>query len=245
MTKRKAVIVAILALAAAIVAGSVAMARARTTAELLRADPDHLTAALAKVGHDRGGGIFAAHCAACHGADAKGDRGAGIPDLTDRDFLYGQGRASEIEQIVLHGIRARDSKGWNLASMPAYARARPYRTEEIRPLEPQAIRDLASFLVARTHASADRAAVARGLALYSGRGGCWDCHGTDAKGDSAIGAPDLTDRVWLYGDGSAPAIARSIGEGRAGVCPAFAHRISAGDARAVAIYTASLAGRRT
>ena len=79
-----------------------------------------------------------------------------------------------------------------------------------------------------------------GQNLYQGHGGCWDCHGRDARGDQAIGAPDLTDGKWLRGDGSRRDISRIIREGLRGVSPAFRGRLDPADARAVAAYVASL-----
>jgi cytochrome c oxidase cbb3-type subunit 3 len=67
------------------------------------------------------------------------------------------------------------------------------------------------------------------------------CHGAQGKGDRAIGAPDLTDELWLYG-GDKPAIAGSIRVGRAGVMPAWAHRLDAETIKELAIYVHSLGG---
>jgi len=215
----------------------------RERAALLRADIDTIARepALRASAISRGRTVFAHHCAACHGLTAKGDIALGVPDLTDKPHLYGTGLASEIETIVLHGIRSGDSKGWNLASMPAYATPKPYPREPILPLSPGDLSDIVSFLRAMDGNAADPAATRRGAAIFDGRGGCWDCHGHDGGGDTAIGAPSLVDGVWLYGDGSAAAIRQSVAHGRHGVSPAFARRLDPGDARAVSVYVASLA----
>jgi cytochrome c oxidase cbb3-type subunit 3 len=209
---------------------------------LLLADIDHVSAypALAASARARGRRIFLDQCAACHGAAARGDRSAGVPDLTDRDFLYGQGRASEIEQIVLHGIRSGDSKGWRLAVMPAYGTARPSATEPLKPLSPAAINNIIQYLRKRAGLPHEAASAALGGPVFSGSGGCWDCHGPEGYGDSAIGAPNLVDRIWLYGDGSPAWVFRSISEGRHGRCPAFVRRLDPVSIRQVAIYVASL-----
>ena len=186
-----------------------------------------------------------AHCANCHGADGRGSTATGTPDLTDQDFLYGTGRSSEIESIVLHGIRSEDDKGWDLAWMPAYGEAVPYARAKLPALSPTEIEQLTSFLRAINGASGeDPAAVAAGSALYEGHGGCWDCHGRDAQGDTAIGAPNLRDGKRLRGDGSRRDISRIIREGLHGVSPAFRGRLDPADARAVAVYAASLHARK-
>jgi cytochrome c oxidase cbb3-type subunit 3 len=69
---------------------------------------------------------------------------------------------------------------------------------------------------------------------------CYDCHGDDAKGDSAIGAPDLTDADWLWGDGSADSIRAAITHGMAGQCPAWIDRLSPASIRALAVYVHSM-----
>jgi cytochrome c oxidase cbb3-type subunit 3 len=76
--------------------------------------------------------------------------------------------------------------------------------------------------------------------VYSDKGGCYDCHARDARGDGAIGAPNLTDSIWLYGDGGARWIYDSIAYGRAGVMPAWADRLSPAQVRAVSLYVYSL-----
>lgn len=217
----------------------------RLRAELIRADPDAILTRpdLAKAAIDRGRSGFAKNCASCH-ADGRPDRDRGIPDLTDRDFLYGSGRVDELEQIVLHGIRSGDPRGYQLASMPAYGRPKPYAAEPLPPLSPQGVRDVVQFLLTAGARKADPASAARGAQLYT-TAGCYDCHGRDAGGDEAIGAPSLIDDIWLYGDGSPGAIQRSVAGGRAGFSPAFGRSLSAVDARAIAVYVASLAQNRS
>src|SRR5690348_10875902 len=74
----------------------------RAEAAMLRADPDSLPAdaAAMRFAAARGADIFADHCAACHGAAARGDSTRGVPNLSDRDWLYGKGLVSQIQQIV-------------------------------------------------------------------------------------------------------------------------------------------------
>lgn len=224
-----------------VVAVTVTQRRAR--AEFLQADADRMLEdpRLAPRALAKGRDVFRAKCAGCHGADGRGSTATGTPDLTDRDFLYGTGLASEIEQIVLHGIRSGDDKGWDLAWMPAFGQPVPYAREKLPSLTPAEIEQLTSFVRAMNGAvGEDPTAVKAGNTLYEGRAGCWDCHGRDAQGDPSIGAPNLTDRKWLRGDGSRQDISRIIREGLHGVSPAFRGRLDPVSARAVAVYVASL-----
>jgi cytochrome c oxidase cbb3-type subunit 3 len=127
--------------------------------------------------------------------------------------------------------------------MPAYATPTPYPREPIAPLSPTDVADVAAWLRALHGSAPDAAAAERGKEIFDGRGGCWDCHGSDASGDTAIGAPNLLDDVWLYGDGSPASIAQSIAYGRRGTMPAFARHLTPAQARAVAAYAASLSHR--
>jgi cytochrome c oxidase cbb3-type subunit III len=211
--------------------------------QLLRADPDALpaNAMLLRFAVRRGRPLFEARCAACHGAAGSGDPARGVPNLTDGDWLYGAGRAAEIEKVIDYGIRSRNPKAWNLAIMPAYARPQPNPADKnIQPLTPGEIHDVIEFLMHRQGRQADAAAVLRGAAVFTGHGGCYDCHSTDAKGDSAIGAPNLSDAITLYGDGGRDALFMSIAYGRQGVCPAWINRAGAASIRELALYVHSI-----
>jgi cytochrome c oxidase cbb3-type subunit 3 len=213
---------------------------------LLRADPGAIPASapLVAFARDRGEVLFEAHCAACHGPGGRGDPGRGVPDLSDTDWLYGSGSVSDIEQVIKYGIRSFHPKAWSLASMPAYGTAQPSaRDNKIQPLLPADIRDLVEFLIDQQGRSADRAAATRGARLFAGAGGCFDCHASDGRGDSAIGAPNLTDGITLYGDGSRESLSMSITYGRHGVCPAWVARIQPAAIRELAVFVYSLSHR--
>jgi cytochrome c oxidase cbb3-type subunit 3 len=210
---------------------------------LERADPNAIPGDAALMGFalGRGEALFEAHCAACHGTAGQGDPGRGNPKLSDGDWLYGTGSVSDIEQVVKYGIRSSHPKSWNLAIMPAYATPQPSpRDGQIPPLSPANIRDLVEFLFREQGRGADGAAAVRGAALFSNAAGCYDCHAADAKGDSAIGAPNLTDGITLYGDGSRASLWMSIAYGRHGLCPAWTGRISPAGIREVALFVYSL-----
>lgn len=210
---------------------------------LLRADPDQLPSdlALLRVAVRRGAPLYLARCAVCHGVEGKGDPGNGVPDLTDRDWLYGTGRVAEIERVIDYGIRSHNPRAFNLAVMPAYARRHPNPADKnIQPLTPEQIGDLIEFLMQRQGRHMDADAASRGADLFGGHAGCFDCHSPDAKGDPAIGAPNLTDGITLYGDGSRSSLFMSIAYGRQGVCPSWINRLRPVEVRALALYVYSI-----
>jgi cytochrome c oxidase cbb3-type subunit 3 len=232
------------ALAVIVMIGGLAwlIATQRAQAALLRTDPDVASAnpAMMRFAVGRGHRVFERDCASCHGVKATGDVAKGVPNLADDDWLYGEGKVSDIETVILYGIRAPNPKTWRLADMPAFGRKLPYpREPSIKPLSPGDISDLMQFLASLRGKPASIEAAQRGSKLYSDRGGCYDCHGSDAHGDPAIGAPNLADNIWLYG-GDDKTVFNSIAYGRAGYCPAWASRLSAAQIRETAMYVYSL-----
>ncbi|MDP8984587.1 MAG: c-type cytochrome [Pseudomonadota bacterium] len=232
----------LLAMTVGLVAG-VFLYQGRFEARLVRADPDSLVQdpTVMRVAIDAGAPQYQSHCASCHGATGQGSTERSIPNLRDQDWLYGSGQPAELERIVEYGIRSHHPKAWNLARMPAYARAQPSATEpNLPPLGPGQIRDVVEYLHYLQQHPADDAAAVRGAKLYGDVGGCYDCHGADARGDPAIGAPNLTDAITLYGDGGRQALFDSIAYGRQGVCPAWIGKITAAGIREIALYVYSL-----
>jgi cytochrome c oxidase cbb3-type subunit 3 len=228
----------------ALVGGAAALAVEVRAGRLMRLDPDAIphNRSQLRAAAAAGRGVFESHCAGCHGATGQGDPKLGAPDLTDADWLYGSGQVSEIETIIRFGVRAPNARTWKLAEMPAYGRPHPYPAEPaLQSLSPGDIGDVTAYLLKIEGRPADALAAARGGAIYGGRGGCYDCHGPDGHGDPGIGAPNLTDKTWLYGDGSPSAIAASITYGRAGFCPAWTGRLSASAIRRTAVYVYTLA----
>jgi cytochrome c oxidase cbb3-type subunit 3 len=213
------------------------------TARLLRTAPDSIPAdaELLAYGASRGQGAYDAHCASCHGTNLAGNNLKGVPSLVDDEFLYGSGRISEIERIILYGIRSGNSKGWDLASMPAFGKPVPYARYVIQTLTPQEIEDVTNYVYSFQHEVDDDASLKRGETLFRNRirGTCYDCHAEDAEGDNSIGAPNLTTTNWLYGDGSKDWIRNIISNGLEGYCPQWIGRLSFGDIRAIAVYVYS------
>src|SRR5580704_17884776 len=228
-----------------VVAGSASYMAAQSAkrARLMRADPDAIVqdAALKAFATASAQPVYDQHCAVCHGNQMQGDRSRGVPAFSGKKWLYGEGRVAQIEHTILHGIRSGDPKGWNLADMPAFAQANPYKRYRIEPLEPADIRDVVEFILVSGGKPGDKSAAGRGAKIFAAKGQCFDCHSADVQGDSAIGAPNLIDDIWLYGSGSREDIYDSIARGRAGISPAFVQELSPVAIRALAVlvYVAS------
>lgn len=145
-----------------------------------------------------GSRLFASNCSVCHGSDAKGSYG--FPNLTDNDWLYG-GQPETIKTTILHG---------RTAAMPAW---KDVIGEEGVKNTAAYVRSLAD-LKQPEGITADLAA---GQKIFQTN--CSVCHGADGKGLQALGAPNLTDRIWLYGSSFAQ-VQQSIRHGRNGQMPA-------------------------
>jgi cytochrome c oxidase cbb3-type subunit III len=205
--------------------------------ELLAAAPDAIAAdaRLDRFADSLARPAWNAHCAGCHGADMKGDPARGAPNLTDAEWIYGSGTVSQIEYTITYGIRAGNPKSRNLAFMPSFAHPNDDK-EKLSALSPGEIKDVMAYIFSLEGRPADSAAVTRGASIYADKGACYDCHTPDGRGDHDIGAPNLADRIWLYGDGSEASVFNSIEKGHAGICPAWTGRLSPAVIRALAVF---------
>lgn len=159
--------------------------------------------------------LFASNCAQCHGADARGS--FGFPNLADTDWLYG-GAPEQIEQTIAHGRNG---------VMPAWESA----------LGNQGVLDVASYVVTLSGRSADAKLAEAGKAKFAIY--CVGCHGADGKGNQQLGAPNLTDNVWLYG-GSPLMIQQTVRGGRSNTMPTWNERLGAERVHLLAAYVYSL-----
>src|SRR6516165_6634837 len=132
------------------------------------------------------GRAFADNCAPCHGAGGGGAKG--YPNLVDNDWLWG-GTLNDISQTITHGVRAGDDKG-HQGSMPAFGRDGMLKREDILVVADY-VRSLSGL---STNPGAD---LARGAKIFADN--CAPCHGPEGKGNRSVGAPNLTDQIWLYG----------------------------------------------
>ncbi|MGZ8400602.1 MAG: cytochrome-c oxidase, cbb3-type subunit III [Methyloceanibacter sp.] len=188
----------------------------------INADPELLNFALAG-----GEAAFGDNCAPCHGRGAQG--AFGYPNLRDDSWLWG-GSLDAIHQTIEHGIRADDPKT-RTSQMPAFGR--------MGLLNATQVNDIAEFVLSLSGRTDDQAAAERGAKIFAAN--CAPCHGADGKGNQALGAPDLTDELWLYG-GDKTTIAETIINSRNGVMPAWAGRLDPETIKELAIYVHSLGG---
>jgi cytochrome c oxidase cbb3-type subunit III len=171
---------------------------------------------------------FGDNCAPCHGAGAGGAKG--YPNLNDNEWLWG-GKLDDIAITIQHGIRSTDAKS-RLGSMPAFGRDGLMKRDEIESVTDY-VRSMANLAVD------PKADVVAGKKVFAAT--CAACHGDDGKGKRDLGAPDLTDQIWLYGSDRA-SIIDGLWNGRGGIMPAWAGRLDANTIKALTVYVHTLGG---
>ncbi len=160
--------------------------------------------------------LFVNYCATCHGSDARGARG--FPNLRDNDWLYG-GTPDQIQQSILSGRNG---------VMPAWEAALGGAA---------GVSDMAEYVFSLSGRNVDQAAALRGQEKYTML--CASCHGADGTGNQLLGAPNLTDNVWLYG-GSKTRVMETIALGRNGQMPAHRDFLGTDKVHLLAAYVYSL-----
>ena len=176
----------------------------------------------------QGKAAFANNCAPCHGVGATG--GFGYPNLNDDDWLWG-GTIAAIRETIAYGVRSGNEKGHESA-MPGFGKNGILKPDEIVAVA-NYVRSLSDLPV---RPGVD---LAKGKATFADS--CSSCHGDDGKGNQDLGAPNLTDRIWLFGAEEA-AIIDTITNGRAGVMPAWTDRLDPATINALAVYVHTLGG---
>ena len=171
---------------------------------------------------------FADNCAPCHGAGGGGTKG--YPNLNDDDWLWG-GKLEAIEQTIRHGARSGDDAG-HMGNMPAFGREGMLKAAEISAVA-DFVRSLSALPVEK---GAD---LALGKKVYADT--CVTCHGPEGKGNRELGAPNLTDKIWLYGSDKAT-IVQGLVNGRGGVMPAWQGRLSEPTLKALVVYVYTFGG---
>ncbi len=174
-------------------------------------------AALAKDAQAMGIGerLFVNNCAQCHGSDARGSKG--FPNLTDSDWLGGTG-PEYIQKTVIGG---------RVGMMPALAAAVGGAAD---------VKNLSQYVLSLSGSPHNSVAAQSGQAKFAV---CAACHGADGKGNQALGAPNLTDKVWLHGWGE-EAISHIVNNGKQNVMPAFEQRLSHEQIHVLAAYVWNL-----
>ena len=171
---------------------------------------------------------FADNCAPCHGAGGGGAKG--YPNLDDDDWLWG-GKLAAIEQTIRHGARSGD-KDDHEGNMPAFGR------DNI--LKPNQISAVADYVRSLSGLSTEQGAdLALGKKVFADN--CAVCHGPEGKGNRELGAPNLTDKIWLYSPDKAT-IMQGVQNGRGGVMPAWQGRLSDPIIKALTVYVYTFGG---
>ena len=191
--------------------------------EQLASNPDLLAKAIAG-----GKAAFQVNCIQCHGSGGAGQ--LGYPNLKDEDWLWG-GNIKEIETTLTHGIRSPDDAATRTSAMPSFGKDGILTGAQIA--------DTTAYVLSLSSGKPADAAAQRGQAVFAAN--CVACHGADGKGMRQLGAPNLTDKVWLYG-GKPEQVTASISKAHAGVMPAWGNKLDAVTIKMLAAYVHSLGG---
>lgn len=196
---------------------------AETPVDALPGKPQLMQAAV-----EGGRAAFRVHCVQCHGSGAAGSKG--YPNLNDDDWLWG-GDLATIEKTIFDGVRNPDHAATRMSQMPAFGRDQLLTAAQVD--------DVVAYV--RTISRQDRlgAAAQRGAKLFADN--CAVCHGPAGHGNRALGAPNLTDGIWLYG-GDADTIHQTIWNSRQGVMPRWGDKLDKATVRMLAAYVHSLGG---
>ena len=182
--------------------------------------------ALRSVAVAAGAAAFKMNCVQCHGSGAEGSKG--YPNLNDDDWLWG-GKPDQIQQTVAHGIRFTKDGDTRDSIMPPFADV----------LDSSQISQVSRFVVSLSGSVGNPSLVDPGKTVFAEN--CAACHGDNAKGNREMGAPNLTDAIWLYGEGE-EAIAAQIRAPHAGVMPAWDARLGETTVKELAAFVHSLGG---
>ena len=162
--------------------------------------------------------LFANNCAVCHGSDGGG--AYSFPNLTDSDWLYG-GSPEKIKETLTKG---------RAGNMPAFG---PIIGEDN-------VVAAAEYVMSLSGMEHDKSLVAQGKSVFMQN--CAVCHGQNGRGSHSVGAPNLTDEIWLY-EGSRKAIRHGIRNGRANVMPAQEDKLREEKIHILAAYVYSLSNQ--
>lgn len=162
--------------------------------------------------------LFMNNCSQCHGSDARGSKG--FPNLTDHDWLHG-GAPEKIVETLKKG---------RIGNMPPMAAAVGTSDE---------VRNVANYVLSLSGSPHDSVKAALGKSKF---GACAACHGVDGKGNQALGAPNLTDDIWLHGWGE-NAIVAMINNGKVNQMPAQEDRLTESQIHVLASYVWGLSNK--
>ncbi len=172
---------------------------------------------------EMGGRLFQTYCMQCHGATAQGSRDKGFPNLTDKDWQWGGTPEAIVETISNGRVGMMPPYGGNPDAVGGEAGAK----------------EVANYVRSLSGLKHDGALAAKGKARFDAV--CFACHGQDGKGMQAVGAPNLTDKVWLYGSSEAK-IVETITLGRTNQMPAWKDFLGDAKIHLLAAYVLNLSG---
>jgi cytochrome c oxidase cbb3-type subunit 3 len=175
--------------------------------------------------------LFADNCAACHGAEAKGN--TGFPNLTTTSWLWG-GSPEAIAETIRIGINS-DHPETRASQMPSFGRDQVLSRQDIEAVVAY-VRSLSGLTTADKTAPQ---AIEKGKAVFAAN--CASCHGPDAKGNPDAGVPNLTDAWWIYGS-DADTVFATVWGGRQGHMPSWDKRLTALQRKILALYLFDLRG---
>lgn len=173
--------------------------------------------------------LFVDNCAACHGVEAKG--GPGFPDLGAKAWLWG-GTPEAIAETIRVGINS-TNEDTRVSQMMAFGRDGVLNRGQINDVVAY-VRSLSGGV-----GTGDPARLKAGQEVFAAN--CVACHGDNGKGNPELGAPDLTDKVWIYG-GDAQSIFDTVHAGRQGHMPHWNERLTPVDVKILALYVHGLGG---
>lgn len=201
-------------------------ARAGTLAKIAAADLTTLSTddPLWQQARSGGAAAFKVHCSQCHGTGAAGSQQLGYPNLNDDDWLWG-GDMAAIEYTITHGVR-QPGEVQRQGAMPPFAGV----------LDPAQLAALAQHV--RSLSGLDRPN-AQGAEIFATN--CASCHGDNGQGMRTLGAPNLSDAIWLRGS-SAEAITAQVLGPKMGVMPAWRERLDPATIKMLTLYVHSLGG---
>ena len=172
---------------------------------------------------EMGGRLFQTYCMQCHGATAQGSRDKGFPNLTDKDWQWGGTPEAIVETISNGRVGMMPPYGGNPDAVGGEAGAK----------------EVANYVRSLSGLKHDGALAAKGKARFDTV--CFACHGQDGKGMQALGAPNLTDKVWLYGSSEAK-IVEAITLGRTNQMPAWKDFLGEAKIHLLAAYVLNISG---
>jgi len=184
--------------------------------------------ALLALARARGKAVFGDNCAPCHGSGGAGAKG--YPNLNDDEWLWG-GSPDQILQTIQFGARSGHAKAHE-GAMLAFGKDGILKKDEIITVA-NYVRSLSGLATSEGYDSA------KGQKIFAEN--CVTCHGQAGKGNQELGAPNLTDKIWLYGSDE-QSIVETITNGRAGVMPAWVDRLDPSTIKALTVFVHSLGG---